>query len=74
MYELIQVSQNCYYIQSPARIGIVRTGGDEVVLIDSGSDRDAGRKVRSYLTWLHGSGRLAMEIEDDTLVWRRTGE
>ena len=49
MYELIQVSESCYYIQSPAKIGIVRVGGDEVVLIDSGNDRDAGKKVKKHL-------------------------
>lgn len=49
MYELIQVSENNYYIQSPAKIGVVKVGGDEVILIDSGNDKDAGRKVRKIL-------------------------
>ena len=49
MYELIQVSERCYYVQSPARIGLVKLGGDRVCLIDSGSDKDAGRKVRQHL-------------------------
>lgn len=49
MYELRQVSEHCYYIQSPAKIGLVRLEGDEVCLIDSGSDKDAGRKVRQIL-------------------------
>ncbi len=49
MYELIQVSENCFYVQSPAKIGIVRVGGDDVVLIDSGSDKDAGKKVKKHL-------------------------
>ncbi len=49
MYELIQVSPNAYYIQSPAKIGIVRLDESAVCLIDSGSDKDAGRKVRKIL-------------------------
>lgn len=49
MYELIQVSERCYYIQSPAKIGLVRLSGQEVCLIDSGNDKDAGRKVRQLL-------------------------
>ncbi len=49
MYELIQVTENTYYIESPAKIGLVRTGGSDVVLIDSGNDKDAGRKVRQHL-------------------------
>ena len=49
MYELTQVSDNCYYFQCPARIGLVALGGGEVVLIDSGSDKDVARKVRQAL-------------------------
>ena len=49
MYELIQVTDRSYYIQSPAKIGLVKLGGAEVCLIDSGSDKDAGRKVRQLL-------------------------
>ena len=49
MYELIQVSDNCYYFQCPAKIGLVTVGNGEAVLIDSGSDKDAGRKVRQAL-------------------------
>jgi len=49
MYELIQVSENNYYIQSPAKIGLVRLSDSEVCLIDSGSDKDAGRKTRQIL-------------------------
>lgn len=49
MYELIQVSDRCYYIQSPAKIGLVKLDDVNVCLIDSGSDKDAGRKVRQLL-------------------------
>lgn len=49
MYELIQVSPNSYYIQSPAKIGLYTLSETEVCLIDSGNDKDAGRKVRQLL-------------------------
>ncbi len=49
MYELIQVSENSYFIQSPAKIGLVKLNDTEVCLIDSGNDKDAGRKVRKIL-------------------------
>ena len=49
MYELIQVSGNSYYIQSPAKIGLVKINDKDVCLIDSGNDKDAGRKVRQIL-------------------------
>lgn len=49
MYELAQASGGSYYVESPAKIGLVRLDGDEVCLIDSGGDKDAGRKVRQIL-------------------------
>ena len=49
MYELIQVSGSSYYVQSPAKIGLVRLNDTDVCLIDSGSDKDAGRKARQIL-------------------------
>ena len=49
MYELVQVRGDSYYIQSPAKIGLVRLGPEEVCLIDSGNDKDAGKKVRQIL-------------------------
>ncbi len=49
MYELVQVSLRDYYIESPAKIGLVRLSDQDVCLIDSGSDKDAGRKVRQHL-------------------------
>ena len=49
MFELIPVTEKTFYIQSPAKIGLVRLAGDEVCLIDSGNDKDAGRKLRQLL-------------------------
>ena len=49
MYELIQVTDRTCYIESPAKIGLVRLGDSDVCLIDSGNDKDAGRKVRQLL-------------------------
>ena len=49
MYELVQAGDKSYYIQSPAKIGIYRASSTEVYLIDSGSDKDAGRRCRKVL-------------------------
>lgn len=49
MYELIQVGPQSYYIQSPAKIGVYRYSDKEVYLIDSGSDKEAGRRCRKVL-------------------------
>lgn len=48
MYELEQVGANTYYINCPAKIGLYLDGAD-AYLIDSGNDKDAGRKVRQIL-------------------------
>ena len=49
MFELHQITQSAYYIESPAKIGLIRLNETDVCLIDSGNDKDAGRKVRQIL-------------------------
>jgi len=49
MYELIAINDRDHYIQSPAKIGLVRINETEVVLIDSGSDKDAGKKALRHI-------------------------
>ena len=49
MFELVRVSEQTGYIQSPAKIGFFELGGGEVCFIDSGNDKDAGRKLRQHL-------------------------
>lgn len=49
MYELKQISEKCYYINCPAKIGVYVADKEHVYLIDSGNDKDAGRKVRQIL-------------------------
>ena len=49
MFELIELTDRTSYIQSPAKIGLVKLEGSEVCLIDSGNDKDAGRKLRQIL-------------------------
>lgn len=49
MYELIQIAENSYCIQSPAKIGIYKLNETEVCLIDTGNDKDVGKKVKKVL-------------------------
>lgn len=49
MYELIKIANNTYYVNCPAKIGIYRNDDNSVYLIDSGNDKDAGRKVRKIV-------------------------
>lgn len=48
MYELIKISEQSYYISCPAKIGVYDTG-DGAYIVDAGSDKDAGRRVRKTL-------------------------
>lgn len=50
MFELNQVGERSYYINCPAKIGIYKANDTEVYLIDSGNDKDAGRKIRKILS------------------------
>ena len=45
MYELVKVSENCYYIESPSKVGIYRRNDTDVYLIDSGSDVGSAKKT-----------------------------
>lgn len=49
MYELIQAGAHTYYINSPAKAGIFKINENDVYLIDSGNDKDAGRKIYKIL-------------------------
>lgn len=49
MYELVQVAENTFYINCPSKIGVYRTSETSVILIDSGNDKDAGRKIQKIL-------------------------
>ena len=49
MYELVQASEKCYYINCPAKIGVYVAASENVYLVDSGNDKDAGRRVRQIL-------------------------
>ncbi|MBE6580540.1 MAG: MBL fold metallo-hydrolase [Ruminococcaceae bacterium] len=45
MLELIHVKGNSYYFASPAKIGLYRISETDVVLIDSGNDASAAKRV-----------------------------
>lgn len=45
MFELIKVTDSCYYIESPSKVGIYKQSEDDVYLIDSGSDKNSAKKT-----------------------------
>jgi glyoxylase-like metal-dependent hydrolase (beta-lactamase superfamily II) len=50
MYELIQVADATYYIESPLKIGVYRVNEQDVLLIDSGGDKQAAKRIQKILT------------------------
>ncbi|MEI3000471.1 MAG: hypothetical protein V8T86_06160, partial [Victivallis sp.] len=49
MYESIRAGERSWYIDCPAKIGICLLDGADVCLIDSGNDRDAGKRALRIL-------------------------
>ena len=49
MYELIQAGERTYYISCPTNIGIYKIDNTGVCVIDSGNDKDYGRRILRIL-------------------------
>ena len=67
MYELIQAKGSSYYIESPAKVGLVRLNDTGVCLIDSGSDKDSAI-IGPDMSWASPTlieGSKAKEIGTD---------
>ena len=45
MYELIRAGARTYYMDCPSKVGLVLLADKDVLLIDSGSDKNAAKKV-----------------------------
>lgn len=80
MYELIQVGENTFYIDCPAKIGVYRISDSEAILIDSGSDKDAAKKVLKHfdangwnLSLVINTHSHADHIGGNHLLQQRTG-
>ena len=51
--ELRKVAEKTYYIQNPTNIGIYKTDDETVYLIDSGNDKEAGKKILKIIKILN---------------------
>ncbi len=49
MYELVKLTESTYYIKSAVNIGLIKLNEHQVCLIDSGIDKEVGRKIRQIL-------------------------
>ncbi|MBF4694985.1 MBL fold metallo-hydrolase [Fusibacter ferrireducens] len=49
MYELEKLGERSYYIESPVKTGIYQIDEQNVLLIDSGNDKDAAKKIAKII-------------------------
>ena len=49
MFELVHLKGNSYYIQSPVQVGVYKLNETEVILFDSGSDKDSAKRIKRQL-------------------------
>jgi glyoxylase-like metal-dependent hydrolase (beta-lactamase superfamily II) len=49
MNELIKTGERSYYINAPVKVGVYLDRDDSAYLIDSGNDKEAGRRIRKIL-------------------------
>lgn len=47
--ELIKLTDKTYYIKNPTNIGVYKINDNEVYIIDSGNDKEAGKKIIKLL-------------------------
>lgn len=78
--ELTHINNNDAYFDLPAKIGLVRVGDGKAVAIDSGNDKDAGKKlVRACegegltLTAIYNTHSHADHVGGNALACDRTG-
>ncbi len=80
MYELVQVGERTYYVNCPAKMGIYKINDTEVCLIDTGNDKEAGKKLHKILQekgWrlkvIINTHSHADHIGGNALLQQRTG-
>lgn len=80
VYELIQVTDRVYYVDCPAKMGLCLLDENRVLLVDSGGDKDAGKKVLKHLEkngWtlagVFNTHSHADHIGGNKLIAERTG-
>lgn len=80
MYELIPVGENTFYIESPSKMGVYRTGDGQACLIDSGNDGGAAKKALARfseqgwsLSAVYNTHSHADHVGGNALLQQRTG-
>lgn len=80
MNALKQIGPRSYYLEGPVKVGLVKLSETEVCLIDSGNDKEAGRKIRQLLdangwrlTAIYNTHSNADHIGGNQYLQRQTG-
>ncbi len=80
MYELVQLGEKTYFVDSPTRVGIYKINDTDVCLIDSGNSDNAGKKVLSICSergwdvkYIINTHAHADHVGGNALIQKRTG-
>ena len=80
MLELVHIKGNSYYFAGPAKVGLYRTSDNDVVLIDSGNDKDAAKRILRtineqgwQLTAIYNTHSHADHIGGNAYLQKNTG-
>lgn len=80
MYELVRCGKMSFYLDAPVKSGIVLSGAGDIVLIDSGGDKDAGKKILKILesngwrlSFIVNTHSNADHIGGNAFLQKRTG-
>lgn len=80
MYELVRCGEMSFYLDAPVKSGIVLSGAGDIVLIDSGGDKDAGKKILKILesngwrlSFIVNTHSNADHIGGNAFLQKRTG-
>jgi glyoxylase-like metal-dependent hydrolase (beta-lactamase superfamily II) len=80
VYELVRCGEMSFYLDAPVKSGIVLSGAGDIVLIDSGGDKDAGKKILKILesngwrlSFIVNTHSNADHIGGNAFLQKRTG-
>lgn len=80
MYELVSIGKNTYYMDCPSKVGVYALEDKGAVIIDSGNDKDAAKKLLRHISEMGLEVRMiinthshADHIGGNAFIFEKTG-